>query len=165
MLIREVEITDSEKMVKLLRCLDTETEFMLYEPNERDCNVENQKNVLKGFIESSSKTMFISENQKELSGFIVGVGGVANRTKHNLYIVIGIKQGYTGQKLGVTLFKSLEKWAIEQKFHRLELTVMSHNERAIKLYKSLGYIEEGLKHHSIKLGSEYIDEISMYKLI
>ncbi len=165
MLIREVELKDSEKMVKLLKCLDTETEFMLYEPGERDYDLIHQKSILKSFVESPNKTMLISENNREITGFIVGIGGDVKRNRHNLYIVIGIKQEFTGQNLGATFFEILEKWAGKHGFHRLELTVMSHNERAIKLYKSLGYIEEGIKHDSMKLESGYVDEIYMSKLI
>lgn len=165
MLIREVELKDYEKMIKLLKCLDTETEFMLYEANERDYDIENQKCIIQSFIESPNKTMLISENNREITGFIVGIGGNVRRNRHNLYIVIGIKQDFTGQNLGVTFFEILEKWADKHDFRRLELTVMSHNERAIKLYKSLGYIKEGIKHDSMKLDSGYVDEIYMSKLI
>jgi lipid II:glycine glycyltransferase (peptidoglycan interpeptide bridge formation enzyme) len=36
-------------------------------------------------------------------------------------------------------------WAIERGFHRLELTVNTHNERAIRLYKKMGFEVEGVK--------------------
>ena len=47
-------------------------------------------------------------------------------------------QQFTGQGVGKQLMNKLESWAIESGIHRLELTVMEHNERAIKLYKAFG---------------------------
>ena len=119
MLIREVELKDYEKMIKLLKCLDTETEFMLYEPNERDNDIGHQKNIIQNFIDSPSRTMLISENNREITGFIVGIGGDVKRNKHNLYIVIGIKQDFTGQNLGATFFEILEKWGRETRLPQI----------------------------------------------
>lgn len=165
MIVREIERSDCQNLIALFKALDRETEFMLYEPGERDFSKSNQDSIINSFLNSPSKTMLISENSKELTGFIAGVGGKTQRTKHALYIAVGIKQAFTGQNLGATFFEIIEGWAKKNEFHRLELTVMEHNKRAIKLYKSLGFIEEGIKHHSIKLNSGFINELSMYKLI
>jgi RimJ/RimL family protein N-acetyltransferase len=56
-------------------------------------------------------------------------------------------------------------WARERGFHRLELTVMTHNERAIRLYKKMGFEVEGVKKHSLFVNGEYVDEYYMAKLI
>jgi len=49
--------------------------------------------------------------------------------------------------------------------HRLELTVMVHNERAIRLYKKMGFEIEGTKKHSLLISGSYVDEYHMAKLI
>ncbi|MGN7115532.1 hypothetical protein [Lysinibacillus odysseyi] len=41
--------------------------------------------------------------------------------------------------------------------------VLSTNERAIHLYRSLGCIEEGRKVKEVKIHNRYVDDILMYK--
>jgi RimJ/RimL family protein N-acetyltransferase len=82
-----------------------------------------------------------------------------------VYIVVGVLQAYSGQGIGTRLFREVEKWAREQELHRLELTVMTHNERAIHLYKKMGFEIEGTKRDSICVDGTYVDEYYMAKLL
>jgi ribosomal protein S18 acetylase RimI-like enzyme len=43
----------------------------------------------------------------------------------------------------------------------LQLTVVSDNQRAQRLYASLGFVEYGIEKHSLKQGGRYFDEILM----
>jgi RimJ/RimL family protein N-acetyltransferase len=79
--------------------------------------------------------------------------------------VIGILEQFTGKGIGTQLFQMLEAWARSNDIHRLELTVMTHNERAIALYKKMGFEIEGIKKHSLFVNGEYVDEYYMAKLI
>jgi len=46
------------------------------------------------------------------------------------------------------------------------LGVFSNNKRAIHLYKSLGFEEEGCRKHHIRISEdEYFDDILMYKFV
>jgi RimJ/RimL family protein N-acetyltransferase len=49
--------------------------------------------------------------------------------------------------------------------HRLELTVMAHNQRAIAFYEKCGFIKEGVRRNSITIDRQFIDEIFMARLI
>lgn len=63
------------------------------------------------------------------------------------------------------LFNTLEEWAKDNGVHRLELTVMVHNEAGIALYKKSGFEIEGTKRHSLIIRGKFIDEYYMSKLI
>ena len=141
----------------MFKQLDSETKFMLYEPDERKTTIEQQRNIISGFSESICKTMFVavdSENN-EIAGFTVGIGNELSRNKHAAYCVIGVLQKYTGRGVGRKLLQSLELWAKENEIHRLELTVMEHNTRAIALYKSFCFETEGVKRDSLKVNGRY----------
>jgi RimJ/RimL family protein N-acetyltransferase len=60
---------------------------------------------------------------------------------------------------------ALEAGAREHGYHRLELTVPVHNERASALYESLGYEREGLRRHGFKVNGTDVDLYYMTKLI
>lgn len=62
-------------------------------------------------------------------------------------------------------FEELEKWAIENNIKRFELTVMTHNEKAVNLYKKMGFKIEGIKEHSILMDGKFIDEYYMGEIL
>lgn len=165
MLIRHALPTDAEDLVELFQTLDGETSFMLYEAGERQTNVTEQQKRLEHFQDSSTRAMLLAVANDNPVGFVAGIGGHVRRNKHSLYIVIGVRQAFAGQGIGKALMSRLEDWAAEQRFHRLELTVMARNEVAIKLYESCGFAREGIKIDALLVGCEYLDELYMAKLI
>lgn len=87
------------------------------------------------------------------------------KNKHSTYLVIGILEEFTGKGIGKDLFNELETWASLNSIHRLELTVMKHNERAVSLYKKMGFEIEGVKRNSLLVNNIYVDEYYMSKLL
>jgi RimJ/RimL family protein N-acetyltransferase len=163
--IRKARIEDAAGLVNLFSQLDEETAFMLFEPRERTITVEQQTNRLKAFENSSTDIMLVAEDNRSIIGFVVGIGGSANRNRHSLHIVIGVLRAYWGLGIGRGLIESLESWAKDKSLHRLELTVMVHNERAIALYEKCGFAREGIKRDALRVEGKYVNEIYMSKLI
>ena len=164
MKIRKPRAGDGVELAKLMMALDEETEFMMLEPGERRTSPEAQEKSIQSFLSSSSKAMFLADVDDEIVGFVVGVGHEANRNRHCMYCVIGVLQKAAGRGLGTALMKTLESWAKENKFTRLELTVMTHNDRAKNLYQRQGFQVEGTKRNSLRVNGEYVDELYMSKL-
>jgi ribosomal protein S18 acetylase RimI-like enzyme len=48
-----------------------------------------------------------------------------------------------------------------KKVELLQLTVVSENTPARRLYVALGFVEYGLEHHGLKIGGRYYDEVLM----
>lgn len=165
MKIREVKVGDEEQFLTLLRKVDQESDFMLYEHGERKATVEQQKNVLIGLEKDERSTFFVVEQEGEFVGYLMAKGGFAKRKQHTLYLVIGIIREYRGKGVGTMLFSAMEKWARKRQFHRLELTVVSKNEAAVGLYKKMGFEIEGIKRDSLYIKGEYADEYYMAKLL
>ena len=42
---------------------------------------------------------------------------------------------------------------------------MTHNERALVLYKQAGYEIEGTRRHSLKVDGQWVDELTLVKLL
>jgi RimJ/RimL family protein N-acetyltransferase len=47
----------------------------------------------------------------------------------------------------------------------MELTVMEHNQKGIRLYEKLGFEREGIKRCSVKIDGNFINEFYMSKLL
>ena len=160
--IREIQEKDAELFLNLLLELDNQTKFMILEPGERKNDPEVTRSIIKKKLEDSF--MYVAEEEK-LVGFLTAQRGSANRIKHTAYIVIGILGGHRGKGIGRKLFEELEKWSAKNNIKRLELTVMTHNEKAVNLYKKMGFKIEGVKEHSILVDEEFIDEYYMGKIL
>lgn len=165
--IREAVESDAAAFLDLWKALDTETEFMLYEPEERKASFKSQKAILANALSSENVQIIVLDvvGVEYLAGFCAGRRSNNVRDKHTLSVVIGIRQDYTGKGWGFSLITELEKWALKQGVIRLELTVMVNNTIAIALYKKLGFKIEGTKAKAVNLKSGYIDEYVMAKLI
>lgn len=160
--IIKVREEDAQIFLELLTALDNETKYMMYEKDERSQNIDDIKDQIRN-VNKNGIILALKENEKML-GYISGQIGDFRRIKHSAYIVMGIKQVFSGRGYGSLLIDSIFEWALANKLKRLELTVMVHNSKALNLYEKKGFKVEGLKKHSLLIDNEKIDEYYMAKL-
>lgn len=165
MIIRQIEVNDAEELSKLIGKVESESPYMLFEAGEREISSERQRQRIESIKQEDHSEIFVAEENNKLIGYLFAIGGQANRTKYSAYIVIGILNQYRGQGIGTKLFMELEEWALNQKIHRLELTVITKNEVGVVLYKKMGFEIEGIKRDSLYIDGEFVDEYYMSKLI
>ena len=165
--LRSATESDAAAFLDLWDALDSETEFMLFEPNERKATLEEQKFRLANAEISDNVHILVVEDVERnlLAGFCAGRRSNNFRDKHSLHIVVGLRQAYSGRKFGFALLEELESWASDHGVSRLELSVMVNNPIAISLYKKFGFNIEGTKTNAVFLHSGYVDEYIMAKLI
>ncbi|NYE08725.1 RimJ/RimL family protein N-acetyltransferase [Bacillus niacini] len=166
MLIREIQPVDAENFICLIKQVESEAKFMLMEAGERKTTPEQQHEKLEHIKQQSNSTIFVAEQEKgKLVGYLIAIGGSVKRTKHSVYLVIGILEEYRGRGIGTKLFQRLEEWAINANISRLELTVVTQNEAGITLYKKCGFEIEGIKRKSLMINDEFYNEYFMSKLL
>lgn len=163
--IRQAKAEDAPGLVALFKQLDEETSFMLFEPEERIITIEQQADMLSAFQGSSTQAMFVAESKDKILGFAVGIGGSAHRSRHSVSLVMGVLHAYWNKGIGGALIQALEAWAKAKKMHRLELSVMAHNTRAIAFYEKYGFEREGIKRDALRIAGKYVNEIYMSKLV
>ncbi|SDY92671.1 Acetyltransferase (GNAT) family protein [Evansella caseinilytica] len=159
--IRQAVPDDAKEFLSFLLTLDQETSFMLYEPGERTTGEAELKQKIEKTREHS--LLLVAEGGEKIVGFLSASRGNVNRIKHSAYVVVGILNNYRGMGVGGRLFEELDTWAVNHGVSRLELTVMTKNEQAIKLYKKMGYKVEGIKEKSCFVNGEFVDEYYMAK--
>jgi len=164
MKIRKIKIGDAENLLNLLKKLDAETTFLLYEKDERKRTIEQQRKNIKEQLERGVLT-FVLEDNKKLVGYVFGNIFTANRKKHCMNLAIAILQEYTGKGYGTKLMNTIEKYAINNGITRLELEVSKKNKIAISLYQKIGFEVEGVKRNAFLVNGNFEDEILMAKII
>lgn len=163
--LRKATPADSASLIVFLQKLYAESRFMLFEPDEFTATEAQQAARIEALAKADAGVMFVCEADGEIVGMVFGNRGSARRTRHSLYVVIGVLQDCAGRGVGRSLMEALEGWARAEQLHRIELTVDITNQRAIALYERCGFEREGVKRHARNLGGEYVDEYYMSKLI
>ncbi|GCD82725.1 GNAT family N-acetyltransferase [Parageobacillus thermoglucosidasius] len=163
--IRHVTVDDAEALAHLILQVEKESEFMLFEAGERTLDAEQQRGQIEAMQNVENSTILVAEAEGKLVGYLAARGGRTRRNKHTVYIVIGVLASHRGKGVGTLLFTELERWARTKGIHRLELTVVADNQRAISLYRKMGFEQEGIKRHSLLINGKYVDEYYMAKLL
>ena len=165
MSIREIKLDDAERLVNLIKKVESKSQYMLFESGERNISPEQQLKRIEVMKKEGNSTIFVAEENGVLIGYLFAMGGIAKRNRHSVYLVIGILSEYRGLGVGTKLFLHLEDWAREHSVHRLELSVVTRNEAGLQLYKKMGFDIEGTKRHSLFIDGEFVDEYYMSKLL
>ncbi|WP_297714456.1 GNAT family N-acetyltransferase [Clostridium sp.] len=161
--IRRCEINDADNMLKMLLELDKETEYMLFEADERPNDINRVKAMINQSINGDNLLLIATEDDN-IIGFLSAQRGILRKIKHTAYIVVGIREKFRGKGIGKKLFCDLDLWAKENNISRLELTVMCPNSMAKQLYEKSGFEVEGTKRNAIFMNGKYIDEYYMSKI-
>ena len=161
MRIRMICAKDAQQFLELNHKLDVETKLMLLEPGERSTTVQQVQTRIEHTVAKDNEAVFVLEDDGVLVGYASVIGGHLKRNSHKASVVTGILQSHAGKGMGSLLFQRLIEWAHSSSLHRLELTVMKHNARAIGLYQKFGFEIEGVKKASLLIDGQYVDEYLM----
>lgn len=160
-------IEDIKNFWHFLNRLDAETNYMMYEPKEREQRTDIQalRQDIQCNVISGNDFLQIAAVNSSIVGFIRAGRGKCNRIAHTAYIVIGILKEYTHRGIGTVFFQNLVKWAEENHIVRLELTVECHNIAALHLYEKNGFQIEGTRKKSMLVEGNYVDEYYMARIL
>ena len=168
MLIRPIALDDVENFYHMMCRLDEETEYMMYEPGERQLkanNLDDLKERIEVAVSGEDFLMVAVNDNEEIVGYIWAERGKMNRISHTAYIITGIRKAYHRQGIGSEFFNMIDEWAGKNGIVRLELTVECVNTGAKHLYEKNGFIVEGVRPKSMKVNGRFVDEYYMGKIL
>ncbi|GEC87928.1 GNAT family N-acetyltransferase [Brevibacillus brevis] len=165
--IRFVRIEDAAAILSLQRDVVCEDEFFIAVPEEFNKTMEQQLAWIQSIIDNDRETILVAEINGELAGMVVFASPARKRLSHTGSITMMIQKAHRNKGIGKVLLKELLAWAEQHPLiEKVSLGVFSNNLRAIALYKSLGFVEEGRKVKEFKLAeNEYVDDVLMYKFV
>jgi RimJ/RimL family protein N-acetyltransferase len=156
---------DAADLLALKRALDQETQFMLLEPGERTEGPGEVAADLDQVARTGNAVVVVAESAGRLVGYAEARGGEFRRNRATAHVVIGVLAAAHGQGAGTGLLEELKRWAPAHGIHRLELTVMAHNQRAMDLYLRLGFTIEGRRRECLAVDGRLVDELYMALLL
>ena len=164
-ILRNAEESDAEYLIQYLRVVSAETPFLVREPEEITLTVEQEREFLRGKKESERELMLIAiANGKHIGNCSVMQLGTNRRYAHRCQIGIALYQEFCSRGIGRKMIEVALERAKEAGYEQAELEVIAGNERAISLYKQLGFEEFGVFPDNIKYkDGSYADAVWMMK--
>ena len=156
---------DAAALLRLKQRLDQETSFMLLEAGERDASVPALDQELDRGARSGNSVVIVAEIGGELAGYLELIRGMFHRNQATAYVVIGVLAAAGGKGVGRGLLEEAKGWAVAHGVHRLELTVMAHNQRAAGLYERMGFSVEGRRAQCLVIDGRFVDELYMAAIL
>lgn len=143
-IIRNGDEPNGKEVFDVFNITHEETDYLLSYPEENSFTAEQEAQFLKEKALSSNAVELIAIVDGKIAG-MAGIEPIGEKYKvrHRADFGISVLKDYWGIGLGKMLASACIQCAKEAGFHQLELQVVAENDRAIALYKSLGFVEYG----------------------
>jgi RimJ/RimL family protein N-acetyltransferase len=161
-ILRPIRLTDAPAFVKWFNDKQV-NKFLTY----RSMNLINQRKYIKDRLSGKTKDSwhFCID---AMDGTHIGATSLDAINEFHRRATFGIMIGdkkYWNSGYGSEAARLIIDYGFKKlKLHRIDLDVYSYNPRAIKVYKRLGFKEEGRKIEYTKLGKKFYDAIMMSML-
>lgn len=162
--IRAIEKSDHPRLQEFVN--DKETHLLA---DDEAFVPQSLQQVEKSFEEWVNDKEQVGPFGIEADGKLIGTCGLHNVDNHSRVCSFGINIGdpdYLGKGYGRDAVKVLLEYAFKHRnFRKVWLTVFADNERAIRAYKALGFVEEGLQRQQAWNEGRYKDWLLMGLLV
>lgn len=161
--VRSVQPEDTKSLLALTSEILQEREFMLTEPDEFQITEEQERAWLRQHRDNPDMIALLAFSHSLLIGSLNFACEDRKRLAHSGAFGMSVRKEWREKGVGRALLQSLLAWArANPQIEKVGLQVFASNERAIHLYKTLGFIEEGRAIKAIKTASgHYIDLMYM----
>jgi RimJ/RimL family protein N-acetyltransferase len=163
--LRPAESGDSCEILDTIRSNALERSYILMEQYGKDAPSERD------FIESLDRDknlLIVAVSDLEIVGCLAALqadGGQRDETAHILHVGLHLREERRGLGIGSKVLSYAVNWAKEKGFRKMEASIFTPNRRSLHLFKKAGFKEEGIRKHRIRIGSDFIDEVLVGKIL
>jgi RimJ/RimL family protein N-acetyltransferase len=162
--IRPAEPGDATALVKLALEVGSETEGWLISAGEWR-SAADERRYLRSIRGYQSAAVFVAENSEGIVGRLSITRDPHPASEHVADLGLMVRRDRRREGVGTALMTTAEEWARGAGVRKLELHVFPHNEAALRLYRSLGYEQEGFRQRHYRREDAFLDAILMAKQI
>lgn len=164
LIIRVAQVDEAQEFLDYVNQCGKETDFLGFGKEGIGLNLEEEKAYFKSFTPKNFMLVAIVDN-KIVGSCSLRTNESRVRLKHIGVLGITILKDYWGIGIGKFVMSSAIKRGKEAGLTRIELSTRVDNEKAISLYKKLGFEIEGQLKNSIYIDGKYFDNYIMGLII
>jgi len=165
--IRRPVEDDAARIIQYAKELFASTDQLLTTLIEYSITVEDEKAWIRNSYQNPNTLILVAVCGEQIVGLLDFTPKTKRKNSHIGEFGVSVDVNFQRQGIGRALIESMLQWARDN--HQLEkvfLNVFHTNHAAIKLYRDMGFIEEGRHVNAAKQPSgEYVDIIQMYRIV
>jgi RimJ/RimL family protein N-acetyltransferase len=144
-----------------------EGEFGVTCPDEFNVTEAQERDQICRYAEEAGNVFLVAQAQGQIIGVLAVESAQRRRLAHCATFYMTVETAWRSRGVGTALLQSAIDWAnLHPTIEKLCLAVFATNDRAIGLYRKMGFVEEGRRIREIKIDSEqYIDDVLMYRFV
>ncbi len=139
LVLRNPSEEDAQMLLDYLKTTCGETRYLVKEPEEINMTIEEEEAFIRRQNDSENSVMLLGFLNGRYVGNCSLMGNGPLRYRHRVSMGIALYQEFTGLGIGRAMIGALLKIAGEKGFEQVELEVVKGNERAIRLYRDMGF--------------------------
>lgn len=165
--IRSAVKQDAAAILDLSTSVIGEEIYQLTSGLEFKMTIEAEEKWIESHLTNSNHIILVAEMSSKIVGLLDFSNGHRQRIAHTGEFGMSVEKTVRDQGVGSLLLKVLIDWADENStIEKLGLNVHSNNERAIALYKKMGFEVEGVRKRDLKYGvDQYVDTVVMGRFV
>ncbi|GAY76594.1 GNAT family N-acetyltransferase [Sporolactobacillus inulinus] len=165
--IREARKSDAAPVLAYLSRIAGETDFLTYgSVDELQLTVEKEEALFERYAKKDNAVFLVAEYDGTIVGTLNFEGGKRRRTAHVGEFGISVRKDYWGKGIGRALLSHLIHWSKKTGIIRkINLMARSDNIRAIKLYESFGFVQDGLITRDLLIDGVFYSAVHMGLLV
>lgn len=140
--LRNGTAQDAQAVLDNFNKTHMETDYLLTYPEENTFTAESERQFLETKEESEREIEIVAEIDRKIVG-TAGIEAIGNRFKvrHRAEVGLSVEKDFWGLGIGKALMNACIESAQKAGYSQLELSVVTENERAVKMYQRAGFVE------------------------
>lgn len=142
--------------------------YLVTEPDEFTTDEAGERAWIAENRAAEDALNVLAEVDGEVAGLLdFRVKAPRRRVLHRGDFGVSVRPGYRGLGVGSALIEAMLGWArAHPRIEKVCLAAMADNEEAVRLYRRLGFEEEGRCVRQNRLGpGRYVDDVLMYQFV
>lgn len=166
-LIRSAVKQDAAAILELSKDVIREEIYQLTSGAEFKMTIDAEEKWIESHLSNPNHIILVAEMNSEIVGLLDFSNGHRQRIAHTGEFGMSVEKSVRDQGIGSLLLEVLIEWAAQNKtIEKIGLNVHSNNERAIALYKKMGFEIEGIRKRDLKYGDDqYVDTTVMGRFV
>jgi RimJ/RimL family protein N-acetyltransferase len=165
--IRSPQPDDAAPLLTYVRSVAAETPYLIMEADEFNFTDDQERQWIQDHLDAPGKLALVAEVGGMVVGSLSFENGPYRRIAHRGTLGVSVAKQWRGKGIGTALLQALIDWADENPLiEKIGLAVAVNNEGAIRLYRKLGFLEEGRRPREMRIGpGQYMDDLLMYRFV
>lgn len=142
--LRSVKLADAAEIIHFVKTVGGETDFLTFGTGEFNKTVAEEETIISEHLAAPNRIFIAATLQDEIVGILNVTASPKPRLQHSGEFGISVLKKHWGKGIGRHLMETMLDWAERSPIIRkLNLKVLTSNTKALALYKSIGFEEEG----------------------